>query len=294
MPTKGLPTAVSALDAKLHDEDGTLWFQLPKRLPAGWYVVTVRSGTRPVQTILQVTDIAGYLVVTDTKTLVWANDVGSGGPVAGATVATDGVELGRTGDDGTRIADTPAGLKVRGRAVHRPCSPVVTVRSGDRATFLPATVGANPGKGSTGRPWRPDSAASYWTTFDTDRILYRQTDTVNAWGLVRERDTGAVPASVTVRLFAGGEDGASGDGAPLATNEVHPNAIGAFSGSIALDDVPEGRLRRRGERRRRRRRFPLVPGRPHPEARLPAGRRNRPSSVLPGRPDQGDGHRDVL
>ncbi len=57
---------------------------------------------------------------------------------------------------------------------------------------------------------------------------------------MRERDTGAVPASVTVRLLAGGGDGASGDGAPLATNEVHPNAIGAFSGSIALDDVPEG------------------------------------------------------
>ena len=57
---------------------------------------------------------------------------------------------------------------------------------------------------------------------------------------MRERDTGAVPASVTVRLLAGGGDGASGDGAPLATNDVHPNAIGAFSGSIALDDVPEG------------------------------------------------------
>ena len=84
------------------------------------------------------------------------------------------------------------------------------------------------------------SADSYWTTVDTDRVVYRRTDTVNTWGLVRERDTGAVPASVTVRLLAGGGDGASGDGAPLATNEVHPNAIGAFSGSIALDDVPEG------------------------------------------------------
>ena len=38
----------------------------------------VRSGTRPVQTILQVTDIAGYLVVSDTKTLVWANDLALG------------------------------------------------------------------------------------------------------------------------------------------------------------------------------------------------------------------------
>ena len=118
VPTKGL-ARVAALDAKLHDVDGTLWFQLPKRLDAGWYLITVRSGTRPVQTVLQVTDIAGYLVVTDTKTLVWANDVGSGRPVAGATVASDGVALGRTGADGTGIVDTPVRLKT---APGEPCT----------------------------------------------------------------------------------------------------------------------------------------------------------------------------
>ena len=27
-----------------------------------------------------------------------------------------------------------------------------------------------------------DSADSYWTTVDTDRVIYRRTDTVNTWG----------------------------------------------------------------------------------------------------------------
>ncbi len=244
VPTKDLPTAVS-VDAELHEQDGGLWFQLPKVLPAGWYVVTVRSGTRPVQAILQVTDIAGYLVVTETRTLVWANDLASGGPVVGATVATDGVDLGRTGEDGTRIADTPLALKGSDEPCTDDCWPVVTVRSGDRATFLPANGGGQPadvgygGESGYGAHPGPAHGASYWTAFGTDRTLYRQTDTVNAWGVVRDRDSGAVPASVTVRLFASVEDDTDGASAPLSTVEVQPNAVGVYSASIPLDDVPE-------------------------------------------------------
>ena len=65
----------------LRDSEGVLWFTLPERLPAGWYLVTLKSPTRPIQAMLQVTDIAGYLVVSETKTLVWANELATGGAV---------------------------------------------------------------------------------------------------------------------------------------------------------------------------------------------------------------------
>jgi hypothetical protein len=238
--TKSLDLVVS-FDAGLREADGFMWFRLPRPLPAAWYVLTVRSGTRPVQAILQSTDIAGYLVVSGTKTLVWANDLASGGPVAGAAVAADGVDLGRTDPDGTRVVATPAALLPTDGACTNRCVPVVTVRAGDRAAFLPANgrrqfdeLGYG-GYGAYGA-----KPTGYWSTFDTDRTLYRRVDTVNAWGVVRDRDTGEVPRTVTVRVFAVNGEGGSGEGAPLSTTEAHPNAIGAFSASLALDDVAEG------------------------------------------------------
>ncbi len=105
------------------DDGDYLWFQLPSRLKAGWYLVTLPAPSHPIQTVLQVTDIAGYLVVSDTRTLVWANDLATKGPVAGATVASDGVDLGQTDADGTRVVATPAGLNGGRRLVRRPVLP---------------------------------------------------------------------------------------------------------------------------------------------------------------------------
>ena len=194
--------------------------------------------------MLQVTDIAGYLVVSETKTLVWANDLATGGAIAEAAVMAEGAELGRTGVDGSLIAKTPASLMQRGDAsCTTGCVPVVTVRAGDRAIFLPATGPRDgEGKGSGFDQSRLDRAR-YWHVFDTDRTLYRRTDTVNTWGVVRDRDTGDVPETVTIRLTANEEAGDGVEGPPISIITVHPNDYGAFSGSFALDDLPEGNYR---------------------------------------------------
>ena len=193
--------------------DGGLWFQLPKRLPAGWYVVTVRSGTRPVQAILQVTDIAGYLVVT--------RDAGrsSGRTISARADRWSARRWRATGSTSGARATTGRGSWTRlrrssgvGRAMHRAiCWPVVTVRSGGSCD-VPAGDGsdANPEQGIYGPTSDRTRPTATGRPFETDRTMYRRTDTVNTWGVVRDRDTGAVPASVTVRLLAGVEDAASG------------------------------------------------------------------------------------
>jgi hypothetical protein len=235
VPTSDLDKVV-AVDAGLRDPEGIPFFQLPDRLAAGWYVVTVRSGTRPTQAILQVTDVAGYLVVSETQTLVWANDVASGKPVVGATVTVGGTDLGRTDSDGLRVEKTPAALLGSGSdPCLDGCFPVVTIRSGDRATFLPSSEGPSAEGYDVWGGWSGGEGARYWHTFDTDRTLYRRTDAVYVWGVVRDRETGTVPDPVTIRLSAVDEDVA------IATTESHPNAIGVFSGSLALQDLQEGR-----------------------------------------------------
>ncbi len=239
LPTKGL-RRVAGLDARLESYEGTLWTALPEALAAGWYLIEVPSPTHAAQAILQVTDVSAYLVVSDTTTLVWANDLATGRALAGATVSAAGTDLGRTADDGTLLATTPASLSTV-ESCTTACEPVVIVQSGGRSAFLPATGPRDPGgKDFGGDGWYGYDAGHtrYWRIFDSDRTLYRRTDTVNVWGVLRDRDSGAVPEGVTVRLVTSGEDGR--DRPAIVTRSVALRTTGAFTGSLALDDVPEG------------------------------------------------------
>ena len=242
VPTAGL-SRVAGVDAHLEDAQGTLWTRLPEPLPAGWYLVQYPSERHQAQTILQVTDIASYLVVSETKTLIWANDLASGGPIANAAVAVSGgASLGRTGADGMFTVDTPGSLLPdRAPNCQDGCTPVITVSAGAQAAFLPATGANNPdGKEGMDYGWDPSFGANaqYWALFHTDRTRYRQTDTVNAWGVLRDRDTGKVPGSVTIRLVLANVDSESNP--PIAQVEAKPRSTGAFVGSLALQDMPEG------------------------------------------------------
>ncbi len=112
---------------------------------------------------------------------------------------------------------------------------------GGRPSDLPPATGPRDGEGKgSGYDQSMLDRARYWHVFDTDRTLYRRTDTVNTWGVVRDRDTGDVPEAVTIRLTANAEDDDDVEGPPISIITVHPNGYGAFTGSIALDDVPEG------------------------------------------------------
>ncbi len=239
-PTSGL-TKVMALDARLQDSQGTLWTQLPDRLAAGWYLIQLTSPSRPIQAMLQVTDIASYLVVSDTKTLLWTNDLATGGPLVGAVATAAGSDLGRTTADGTLVISTPSSVVPEPLGTCKdPCIELITVHDGDRSSFVPATEPSNPeGKGFPG--WQPsgDDGLRYWHAFDTDRSVYRSTDTVNTWGVIRDRDEGTVPKDVTISLAAIDSDSGT-SGPPLVTAMVHPNKTGVFATSIALNALPVG------------------------------------------------------
>ena len=240
LPTDGL-RRVAGFDAPLQDASGTLWTTLPEPLAAGWYLVEHASKTVPAQAIVQVTDVAAYLAVSGTRSVVWANDVGTGRPIAGATVEADGTTMGKTDAQGLLLADTPAPmLAAPDPDCTSSCTPIVTVTAGARSAFVPATGSSTP-DGKDGQFEWPGGSAdpNYWRLFDTDRTLFRRTDTINAWGMVRARASAVVPDVVTVRLIDEGDE----SGVPLASAQVTPRPSGAFTSSLTLRDVPEGGYR---------------------------------------------------
>ncbi len=240
--TDGLQRVV-AMDAELQG-DGPPWFRLPLALAPGWYLVQHPADPRPSQAVLQVTDVSAYLATTTTRSLVWANDVAAGGALSGATVSVSGGEvIGHTDADGLLVATTPAAVAVQGAEAgsDTAASPIVTVTATDgRAAFLPTDsppsdaydYGVDVGYGTGGDD-------RYWSLLHTDRLLYRSTDTVNAWGMVRLRASGSVPPRAELRLVAT-DDGETGAPPPVAIISLEPDEAGVISGSVALKDAAGG------------------------------------------------------
>ena len=59
------------------------------------------------QVLLQITNLASYAMVTETRTVAWVNSLETGRAVEGATIEVAGTSLGRTDSDGMRTGTTP-------------------------------------------------------------------------------------------------------------------------------------------------------------------------------------------
>jgi hypothetical protein len=217
------------------------WIRFPDPLAAGWYLVDIPRRGRNVQVVLQVTDVHTTTIAGSGRTVVWANDLVTGGPLADATVATlDGELVGRTDTDGLLQAQTPARLLDADREAN-PRAGVLVVRAADGAVggeSVPGRASFVPVAGwSTEVPF----ADTFWRVLYTDRSLFRQTDTIEAWGLVRPRSGGPTP-DAELRLTAGYWYEESGEVLQtIARASVTPDRrTGVFVTSIPLVGLPLG------------------------------------------------------
>lgn len=247
VPTAGMPRAIgfTAHPQSLGPDDGRFWFRVPARLGAGWYLVEARVSGRTAQAFLQITDIATFAATTATRSVVWVNDLATGQALPGATVLLDGTKpLGTSGENGVALFVTPGALaRVIDPYTDAPATPTpsLVVRApGGRAAFVALGTWGPDTYGS----WWPGSYSGdygasdrYWQLLYTDRTVYRQTDTLHAWGTVRDRDSGLVPDDLELRLVMSGGDSAT---PPVATLRPIPGTAGAFSATIALRDLPLG------------------------------------------------------
>jgi len=221
VPTAGL-ARVMAFDAPLQFvDDGTQVIQLSAALPIGAYLVVIPRKGRDLQGLLQVTRLASYTLVSSTRSLVWTNRIG-GGALADVRVAVaGGPVLGTTDARGLLVVDTPP---MPGGSSGAPVLLTLTAPDGERVL---APVGLCCSSDPPTRSW--------WTALSTDRILYRQNDTINLWGYLRDRDTDQVPQRAEVRLVLN-DQGA--DAPPIASTVVVPRTSGAFVASLPLVDAP--------------------------------------------------------
>lgn len=237
---------------------GGFSIRLPAPLEPGWYLVEIPRPDRPAQTVIQVTDIAAYSAVAKDRLVVWASDIASGAPLAGADVRVIGGDsLGLTDVDGLLIAKTPAAiLAVAGGSTEAKAQQLAIRTDDGRSLVVPVGMAGGGGAyladapshggygygddyygddyyGDSGGDYQ-DVTTDYWRFLATDRGIYRRTDTINVWGYLRSRDGARPPRDLALTLT--GNYGST----EIASVPVKVDRSGAFVASLAIDDLPYG------------------------------------------------------
>jgi hypothetical protein len=224
--------------------DAKGWIGFPGPLAAGWYLVDFPRRARDVQVVLQVTDVQTTTIVGSGRAVVWAHDLASGGPLGGAEVATpDGERIGRTDADGLMLAPVPARL-LAADLLADPRAGLLVVR----AAGGPGGSAAVPGRAAlVSVAWSQEIPPEerLWHLLYTDRSLFRQDDTIEAWGLIMPRD-GGPPPGAELRLIPADywwdeSDEEDGSSAAVVRAAVEPDSrSGVFATPVALHGVPIG------------------------------------------------------
>lgn len=229
-PTAGLPE-VAKFTVPV-EGSGTGWggeanryIRFPEPITDGFYLVKASTTNQDSQTFLQVSNLSGYLATSQTKSVVWINDLSTKQSVSGAKVALVNTNFTQsTGNDGTAYFDTPSQI------LEEETPHYFRAESQGRVVILPVTpIGPNA---------LPISNL-YWKYLYTDRTLYLPTDTVKFWGLVQKRENHQ-SQTLTATLTKYDYFDYFGEPINIYEQEVAPSDWGAFNGAMELKNLQPG------------------------------------------------------
>lgn len=169
------------------------YLSVPDSLPHGFYLVESTLDDVTAQTFVQSTDLSAYYTLSDTKALIWLNNLRDGKPVSSAQI-TVGNETVTTGEDGVALFDDiedETDDPVKNELEY------YLVKSGNEELLLIKNKYRIYMEGQY-------AMEDYWRYFQTDRNLYKPDDLVQFWGYVKNRYDGTTPEKITVEIAEGG------------------------------------------------------------------------------------------
>ena len=219
----------------------TYWgeeFTIPSYLEPGFYLLQATVGDNTSQMFVQITDLAVQVIADQAMTIVWANDMHTGGPTIGALVEspTTGTKA-TTGEYGIAILETSI---AQGEYI------IVTAPTGMETVVFVGWQNHQHFRTTTewepmrtwGWGWAPSQGnAQYWGVLQLDRTIFQRDDTIHIWGFLQSRnmvpDAGFVTAIITSQNWWDTYRD------PLVRQNI-PITNGVYNGAIALPHLDPG------------------------------------------------------
>ncbi len=170
----------------------------PETLPQGFYLIELSGDKLTAQAFLQISDVAAYTVGDKDQTLFWLNDLKTGSTVKDAEVFDLNTGKGLK-TDASGLAMLPATTKTGNGEIATQDLYRVTTAEGKQSL-----INAGFSYDSDYASYQPYGEGLYWRYMQTDRTLYKPSDTVEFWGFIKSRVDGKIPEEITVELTNGG------------------------------------------------------------------------------------------
>lgn len=170
---------------------------LPQPVEFGYYVVELTVGDLSAQAFMQISDITAYTISDKDEMLFWLNDLKANAPVRGAEVYDYNAGKGHV-TDANGMAVLPRAKKTGNG--NDPTLDLYRVTTSDGKVSL-INGGYSYNYDSYSRYYNEGSL--YWRYFQTDRTLYKPSDTVEFWGFLKSRIDGSTPENITIELASG-------------------------------------------------------------------------------------------
>lgn len=229
---------VAAFDSKLAKNENNYWYEtylvLPEKLPQGYYLARVNLNGKDYYVQIQINNLSVYIMITNNQTLLWVNDSATGKPVEGALVSGAGSEGSlKTSAEGLATIDGDFSKNSENRNYYFNITdsknPVFVARVSSRNYYYYNRYNNN------------NLMNTYWSYMYLDRGMYLPVDKVNVWGLVKPRDNGAKPGSLTLELVSNNYYlNENINEAVIDTKQVDLSGFGTFTGSFELSGYSPG------------------------------------------------------
>ncbi len=220
---------VAEFTAPITKQNYSGYFQFPQPLAKGFYLAEVNIGQTTRQALIQSTNISAYISVTGTDTLFWVNRVDDGQPANKASIRIGGKNL-ETDQSGLAKSSTPDELKSQ-------LSLAEIIHNGD--TLFLTSGGERSYYGSTWEQERHDRD-SFWSYLYLDRLMYLPTDSVNLWGMIRDRDNLSRTQEVTITIEGSGFYDYFYQTNPLYQIKTNTTSLGTFIAKIPINSLNPG------------------------------------------------------
>jgi uncharacterized protein YfaS (alpha-2-macroglobulin family) len=222
-----------------NSSNGSTYLKVPQTLPEGYYVLDSSWEDVRFQTFLQITNTGIYISESNTKTIVWLNDLSSQKPIEGASIKFESSdEVNYSGADGVAFFDSLNVPKVANSDIYYGYYPyssynryndymIVTTKEGKKSLLDISKYASY-------------SSNNYWNYLFTDRDMYKSDDTLKMWGFIKNRYEDEEINSLSIEVSQGYRYYYStSNSTPIIKKTIDVNNF-FYEDSINLPDLPQG------------------------------------------------------
>jgi len=207
------------------------YVQLPQNLEAGYYLIdaTLAGKHRPVW--VESSPLANYFSVSNDKSVVWLEDFQKQEPASGFSVSYADKKVGTTNSDGVLEFSTPEDLKHVETDYNQNAANELKYFKAEKSGYNPQFI-------ITDNSY--EKGSEYWNYLSSDKSVYKLSDTVRFWGIVKGRDSNLRQKKITVGIYDGWFDSLGINTKSLAEQDVLVSQFDTIQGEFSYKGIGPG------------------------------------------------------